>query len=160
MEVFEESLSGSMLLGQVIVPLQWLLPLTLAPYSPRRFRIEPTWLEVFPPMPPTLFNNGGKYRPFMKGLPYSTGYGLIAGEKAVGFLYAELELELMDSLVTTLLRDPWRYAAADDSVAVPEVGDYNVCCVYTYIYTVCMYDQSSDYQNIILIYLYFLHNVG
>lgn len=118
-EVFEESLSGPNLLGQVIVPVQWLLPTTLAPESPRRCRIEPTWLEVFPPMRPTLFNDGGKYRPHMRGLPLSTGYGLPRTEKAVGFLRMELELELKEPLHLALMRDPWKYAAADSSASLP-----------------------------------------
>ena len=151
-EVFEESFSGPNLLGQVIFPVQWLLPLTLN--GPRRFRTEPTWLEVFPPMPPTLFNNGGKYRPHMKGLPHSTGYGLPSSEKAVGFLYAELELELTEPLVNTLLRDPWKYsAAADDSDSVPAQ-----VCVYSSIIhctrIVNNYLVSHSVYRSLILYIY------
>lgn len=117
-EVFEESLSGSSLLGQVILPVQWLLPLTLAPSSPLCFRIEPTWFEVYPPMRPTLFNDGGKYRPHMRGLPYSTGYGLPNPDKALGFLRVQLDLELCEPLYLALLRDPWKYSATESSTSV------------------------------------------
>jgi hypothetical protein len=109
-ELFEEKMSGGSQLGQVIIPLSWLIPPTPTAQSPFIYTLDPTWFEDYPAIKPTPFNNGGKYRPYRKGLALSTGYGMSRPEKSMGFLHLEVQLELREALHTTMLRNPWSYA--------------------------------------------------
>jgi hypothetical protein len=81
-EVWEEQMAGNNKLGQIIIPVSWLLHTasvaTLTGYkkSPKiagdidslknEMSIS-SWFEVFPPATPTPFNRGGQYRPYYKG---------------------------------------------------------------------------------------------
>lgn len=91
-ELWEEhTLSSNKLLGQVIIPLSWLL----SPGVIDGNNMEICgWFELFPTTVINRYNRYGQYRPYIKGIPTTSGYGLIRAEKPIGLIKIEARLIL------------------------------------------------------------------
>lgn len=143
-EVHEQHLHSAYAypLGQVIVPLAWLLDVSATASESSNLgdplnRSLVSWFEVLPVVEPTPFNNGGQYRPYIAGLPRSTGYGLARtyADKPIGFLKISCQLRLHEPILTSMLKNPWVCRAITPQIQLQE-DDFAISAVYVAGYTI------------------------
>ena len=88
-------------IGQVTIPISWVVQkISLSDMNCHRAILR-GWFEMFPYCKPTRLNRYGQYRPYLAGMPLSSGYGVVKPEKVrVGELFHILlwVLELLLSL--------------------------------------------------------------
>ena len=120
-DLWEENVTRSIKLGQVLVPLSWLTdsltpPELLVETSGEKLTVS-GWFEVFPCSKHTRYNRGGQvYLPAIKGIPSSTGYGMTYPSTPIGFIKLDISLHLREPVVQSILRTPWSYKLEREEV--------------------------------------------
>ena len=79
------------LLGRVVVPTSWML--SQGVYDGKNMEIS-GWYELFPSGLITRYNKYGQYRPYARGVPLYTGYGLVRASAPIGLIKIECRLVL------------------------------------------------------------------
>ena len=68
-------------IGQITVPLSWVVDkISLLDLAGDTASLS-GWFEMFPYCKPTKLNRSGQYRPYIPGMPTSSGYGLQKPDK-------------------------------------------------------------------------------
>ena len=135
-EIWEEhALSANRLLGQAIIPLSWVM----SPGTVDGQNMELSgWFELFPPTVVTRYNRYGQYRPYTRGIPITSGYGLARADKPIGLvkLEARLVLDCVSSQLPALpvahalhcARKIEPYVIDLSSVIDILINDVHACC--------------------------------
>ena len=91
-----------------------------------------------------------QYRPYRRGLPLSTGYGLPQVAAPLGYLRVELELRLREPLHLLLLRNPALYS--EPPYVVPDVSPhlrylsvYQGCLSRSLLPVYLLHQSSQDF---------------
>lgn len=100
------SVRNNVPLGQVIIPISQLCSNRNMLHT-QGFSSVSGWFEVFPFNKPNRYNRGGQYRPFTPGMPSLTGYGLDKPEKTIGYLKLDITIVLEQSLLRTIVSNPY-----------------------------------------------------
>lgn len=87
----QHSIRADKSLGQVIIPLSWIM--SPGCVDGNNMHVD-GWFELFPTTCRSRNNRYGQYRPYVRGIPLSTGYGLQRPDKPIGLIKIDVRLVL------------------------------------------------------------------